>query len=452
MAINFRIRDFCHPILIGRLWREFERNQWLPPDELRRLQEARLQRIITRAYAAVPYYRRLFDAGSLKPADIRTLDDLPKLPLLGKADAQAAGEDLRAADSARFHPVESRTSGTSGTPFALIHCKYANALEFVYYWRHWSWAGYRLGDPIADLGSYYFLKARTGHDRTHAYQPHLRRLMLNSALISIATARTMAEAIEHHGSRFMKGVASSLYYLALSLQESGRGPLPLRAVISTGEILPPYRRALIEKVFCCRVFDSYGHMERTVAVSQCEKGGRHVNSDYGILEFIHSHRSEDGGGRLAQGVGTGLHSLVMPFIRYETGDEFELYDEPRQCPCGRTFPLVKAIHGRMEETIMTPDGRFLTSLFILPELVSGIRETQFVQEAADRLLVRVVPADHFDTNEEDALKAATQKILGASMSVRIVRSSPADLIRGQSGKLRTIISLTPEPRLRATAG
>lgn len=440
MAIDFRVRDFFHPVLIGQLWHEFERNQWLPSDELLRQQEKRLQRIIVHAYETVPYYRGVFDSAKLKPADIRTLDDLKKLPVLSKPAARAAGTDLHAKDHARLAPVEYHTSGTSGTPFTLLHDKHANVLEFVYYWRHWSWAGYRLGNSFAELSTHFFLK-NGSRDGMTAWQPHLQRLMLSSHNISPSTAGLMAHALERRGCRFLKGVASTAYHLALSMREAGIKPRPLRAVISTGETLPPYQRAVIEEVFGCRALDSHGHMERTVAISQCEHGGRHVNSDYGILEFTNVRPAEDGSTLLAEGLGSGLHNLVMPFIRYETGDTFELFREPRACPCGRTFPLIKAIHGRQEETIIAPDGRFLTSLFMLPELVSGLRETQFVQEAADRLVIRAVPGDEFNTAQEEMLKSFTQKLTGPSMQVRVVRCASIDLQRGRSGKLRTVIPL-----------
>jgi phenylacetate-CoA ligase len=361
MSIAFRVRDYFHPVLIGRLWHEFERNPWLSPDELKHRQEKRLQSIITRAYEAVPHYRKLFDQASLKPEDIQTLDDLPRLPVLSKKEVLDAGLELRATDRARFHTVEYHTSGTSGQPLSLLRDKHANALEFVYYWRHWSWAGYRLGDSFAMLVSRHFL-TQCSADSTSDWQPHLRRLLLNCNLISPSTAGTMARELERKGCQILKAAASAAYHLALNMHETGIRPQPLRAVISTDEALLPHQRDMIEKVFGCCVLDSYGHMEGTVAISQCREGGRHVNTDYGILEFTNVRPSADGSTLLAEGIGTGLHNRVMPFIRYLIDDTFELFPEPQTCPCGRTFPLIKAIHGRQIETIVTPDGRFVTSL------------------------------------------------------------------------------------------
>ena len=157
MSIDFKLRDFCYPLSILRLRREFERSQWFPREMLIRDQERRLRHIVAHAYENVPYYRDAFRALDLTPADIRTLSDLTKIPTLSKASLRTHFPDLMAANRARFHPRAARTSGTSGEPVRFLIDKQANVLEFVYYWRHWSWAGYRLGDRFAELSSYAFL-------------------------------------------------------------------------------------------------------------------------------------------------------------------------------------------------------------------------------------------------------------------------------------------------------
>jgi len=84
MAIDFRIRDFFHPIGIYKLRRTLEHTQWLPAGDLSAYQEHRLAVIINQAYSHVPYYRQLLNKLGLRPSDIRSMDDLKKLPLLTK--------------------------------------------------------------------------------------------------------------------------------------------------------------------------------------------------------------------------------------------------------------------------------------------------------------------------------------------------------------------------------
>lgn len=444
MSIDFKLLDFFYPREILGLRHTLERTQWLPPEQLLAFQEMRLRKIIEHAYHSVPYYRRLFDEKALGPSDVGSVRDLKKLPLLTKDKVRDNGQALMANNSSRYRPKSYSTSGTSGEPLVFYLDKSANALEFVYYWRYWGWAGYRLGNRFAELGSHFFLERPKLSEHPFYYQSHLRRLHLNSARVSPSDARKMADAIRKYNPRFLKGVSSALYFFAISLKEVGITDLAFKAVFSTGEVVTPLYRATIESVLNAPLLDSYGHMERTVSISQCLEGGYHVNSDYGLLETIETSYGNNGTFLTGRAVGTSLYNLAMPLIRYDIGDEIELYKEPRSCPCGRTLPLVKAIHGRSEDVIITPDGHFITSLFIVPEFIEGIRFAQFVQVSSDEIAVRVVRGRSWKEGTENRLVLYTQRLLGPSMRVQLDFTSPEGLIRDQSGKIRSVIGFKTE--------
>src|SRR5882724_8755428 len=134
----------------------FERSQWFTREELSDFQEQRLRVIVEHANRHVPYYRELFKRLSLTPADIRTVSDLAQLPSLRKDVVRSEFKRLQADDKLRYRPRLEQTSGTSGEPLRFLLDKPSNVLEFVYYWRHWSWAGYQLGARFAELSSSYF--------------------------------------------------------------------------------------------------------------------------------------------------------------------------------------------------------------------------------------------------------------------------------------------------------
>lgn len=440
MAIDFQTRDFFYPFGIYRLRRTFEQTQWLPPEELNLYQEKRLALNINHAYNHVPYYRRLFEKTGLRPQDIRKADDLKKLPLLSKDTLRGEGANLVADNADKYHPISYRTSGTTGTPLEFHLDKNARILEFVYYWRHWSWAGFRLGDRFAELGSFFFLNRDSLNNAVSFWQPYLRRLMLNSGQISVYRGRELARAIRKYRPQYLKGAASTVYFLALCLKEAGISDLSFKAIFSANEVLTPQYRAMAESFFGCPVLDSYGHMEGTVAISQCMKGGYHINSDYGIMEFDNLKTSADKNTLLGQVIGTSLYNLAMPLIRYEVGDDIELFTESQICPCGRTLPLVKVIHGRSEDTIITPDGRFITSMFIVPEFTKGIRFVQFVQESKTDLHINVVPEKEWDARQEDKLAYYVKKLVGTGMRSHIHKVTQDDIITDASGKIRSVIS------------
>ncbi|HXK59364.1 MAG TPA: hypothetical protein PLP42_05655 [Acidobacteriota bacterium] len=440
MSIDFRIRDFLYPRAIWSLHRTFERNQWVCTDLLQEYQFRRLKLILNRAWQKIPYYRSQFKALGLHPNDIKSLADFACLPKLSKQALRENRDALLAEDAAEHGPIPCATSGSTGEPLRFYLDRHAQVLEFVYYWRYWSWAGYGLGASFAELGSHHFIVRKALCDRATHVQPHLRRLLLNSNLICDAGCREMAETLRRSRPRFLKGVGSALYFLALKFKQLGITDVKFDAVFSTGDLVTEMCRNTIEAVFSCRLLDSYGHMERTVAVSQCQQGSYHIHSDYGLLEV---EETEDRGNRsrLGRVLGTSLHNLAMPLIRYEVGDTVELFDEPRSCGCGRSFPLIKAIHGRLEDVVVTPDGRIITALFIVPKFVCGVRCVQFIQAAPDRLEILVVPNTEWNPTTAELLKEYVRRTVGETMKTAVHAVKTEDLCRDPSGKLRAIIGM-----------
>jgi phenylacetate-CoA ligase len=456
MTVEFKLRDFCYPFALLRLRRFFERSQWFSAEEFVRYQEQRLRQIIDQAYDRVPYYQDLFHRLKLRPDDLRTLADLPKLPTLSKATLRREFQRLQASDRQRYRPRLCQTSGTSGRPLRFLLDKPANVLEFVYYWRHWSWAGYRLGSRFAELTSHYFLQEESRAGQLFHYQALTGRLLLNSLSIAPGNAAAYAQALRTYRVRFLKGIASALYYVALFFQEGGIRDVWLRGVFSTGEMLLPYQRKMIEQVFHCRVLDSYGHLERTVAISECPEGGLHVNPEYGVLEFVERppSRTLNGDSEVytAKIVGTSLHNFSMPLLRYEVGDLVEVDEYPEVCACGRVMPRVRRINGRQEDVLIAPDGRVITTLFIVFDRVPEIAQGQVIQDEPDQIRVRLVRTPAYTDHHEEAFLHYLRRFVGPEMKVQLEYLSHDALRRDTPGKFRTIISrLRPTPQ-RAASG
>lgn len=447
MALEFKLKDFAHPVAILKLRSTFERTQWLTREEQELYQERLLRRITERAYRRVPYYRDLFDSIRLKPCDIRRLSDLDKIPLLTKATLRAEFKRLEATDSRAYRPRVLCTSGTTGQRTQFLVDRPSNVLEFVYYWRHWNWAGYRLGDPFAEFSTIFFSKDEAKRCLQTYHQKLTNRLLLNSGAMSDAKVRAYVTAIRRHRPLFLKGSPSALHYFSLSLARQGFDDISFKAVFSTGEVLVPRFRKLIEETFGCKVYDSYGHLERTVAISECPHGGLHLNPDYGVCELV---RRDDlraefagtdgvGSGYPARVVGTSLYNFSMPLLRYDVGD-IVLVDPERKCACGRQFPLVSAIAGRQSEVIMTPEGEAITAAFLVFEDVPDILAGQILQESLAELRVRIVPDARFSRATEARLICRLRTLVGPAMKITTERCESVEELRAESGKLRPVVS------------
>ena len=156
MGINFRLRDFSYPLSIIQLKRIFDRNQWLSQEALCDYQLQRMRHILTQAYENIPYYQDIFREKAILPEDIRSLRDLKKIPFLTKDLLRTNFASLIAHNAKYFRPTLLSTSGTSGRRIKFYTDKASNILEFVYYWRLWGWAGYKLGDTFAELSVEFF--------------------------------------------------------------------------------------------------------------------------------------------------------------------------------------------------------------------------------------------------------------------------------------------------------
>ena len=151
---------------------------------------------------------------------------------------------------------------------------------------------------------------------------------------------------------------------------------------------------------------------------------------------------------LATALGTTLYNRAMPLLRYEIGDLIEVFQHPPQCRCGRSFPVVRGVRGRIAAAIVTPEGRVESALFALPSIVPGVAFLQFVQQRPDRVEVRVVRTEAFNGGCDSTLRRCLSEALGPSMEVRIHYVSLEEIDKEPSGKRPVAISEVP----RATAG
>lgn len=423
--------------------RNLERTQWMSEERLRAYQDERLRGTVRHVARHVPYYRRLFLERGLRVEDINSSDDLYHLPRLSRETIRQGGALFHADNKERYRPRLARTSGSSGLALECYLDRESNALEFVHYWRHWGWAGYRLGQRFAELASIHFLRRPQLDGRVFDVERIYGRLLLNSMKLTRANVGEYRALLARFRPLYLKGLPSALYHLAILLTASKTAIPPLRAIFSSGENLTREMRAAIERAFQCPLLDCYGHTERTACIAQCPEGNYHVLSDYGLLELADRRPSGESGIELATAVGTTLYNRAMPLLRYEIGDLIEVFQHPPQCRCGRSFPVVRGVRGRISAAIVTPDGRVESALFALPSIVQGIAFLQFVQQRPDRVEVRVVRSEAFNGGCDSTLRRCLSEALGPSMEVRIYYVSLEEIEKEPSGKRPVAISQVP---------
>lgn len=420
---------------------EFEKRQWLSAEDLRQFQNEHLNRLIAYCYLKVPYYRKIMDSSGLKPNDIKTVDDLQKLPVLTRDDVRLNADQLVASDIKRFQLTYGHTSGTTGSPLAIGWDRHACLVKNVVDWRQKKIADLSPGDKIA----FFFYREITPIEQKKP--PFWRHnWTLNHIFFSIyhLSQKNLPEYIRKlvsFGPKAIEGYPSTIYIIARYMLDSNTS-LPLKAVFATSEPLMPFQRETIEKAFDCRIFDFYGMSERVIFATECTAhNGLHINDDYGITEILSNDNRPVSVGEMGRIVATGLHNYAMPLIRYQTTDITSLQN--KLCSCGRHFPLMENITARDVETITTKDGRYISWAILdgLCDHMTDISEFQFIQESRELITIKIVRYPNYSEKNTEYILQGMQRILGEGMKVEIefVDSIP----RTKSGKFRLVISKVP---------
>ncbi len=393
--------------LLGRRFRNHRAHaveaQWWPAERSRDYQLEKLREIVALAYEKAPFYRRVFDAIGFCPGDLKSVDDLRRLPTLDR-NTVAANLAEMCTRSVEGSDIDfGSTGGTSGTPLHFYLDADRHAIEYAYLTTSWERAGYRLGMPLAVLRGRILRQDRTG--LYHEYDPILRHHYYSNFHMSDENMARYLRHIAGIGSCFLHVYPSSAAALGRFVLRSGlKAPPNILGIIAESEIVYPEQRQMIEDVFGCRLLSCYGQSEKVALAAECEKSADyHVWPTYSYFELADGEGDPvTTPGQRGEIVGTGFINTVMPLIRYRTGD-WATYVGNRCEACGREQIILRDIQGhRIQEVLIAADGTEIswTSLNMHDDTFLHVRQFQFVQETPGKAVLRIVPADGFQ--EEDA--------------------------------------------------
>jgi phenylacetate-CoA ligase len=269
-----------------------------------------------------------------------------------------------------------------------------------------------------------------------------RQVYLSAFHLRPDTARLYVQALKKHSIQWLTGYAVSYFLLGQSILDQGLSPPPLKAVITTSEKLTREMREVMERAYGCRIYEEYSTVENAVFASECEFGRLHVSSDAGVVEILRNDGTPCVPGEVGEVVATCLYRTYQPLIRFRIGD-LASWDS-RACPCSRPMPVLKEVVGRLEDVVVGPDGRRMVRFHGVFVDLPHIRQGQVVQEALDRIRVRVVPAPGYGDDDAQELERRVRQRLGHEVRVEVetVPSIPCD----KSGKFRAVVNNMGGPR------
>jgi len=413
-----------------------EKSQWWSLAEQREYQDEQLRNIIRHAYDTVPYYREVFDNRKLKPDDIQTIADLPKLPILEKETVREHYADLLSSTWTKKRMRYIYTGGTTGKALKLAADVDTLPWQWATYWRHRGRFGLKVGMPFIVFAG------RSVVPLSNMEHPFWRRnLTMNQTYVSIhhMTKQNMPALVKYLQKRsvaYYSGYPSGLYLLATYLLDNKiRLKHPPRITGTGAETLLPHQRRIIERALGTEVVDHYAASEHCVFISECEKHSYHIDMEFGIAELL---PLEGVSSNIRRIICTGFRNPAMPLIRYNIGDLATISEKSASCLCGRAAPRVDKIDGRIESYVVTPDGRQLGRLDFLFKQSNQIKEARLVQDTMENLTVEIVRRDGYSSKDEDKLIKNLRVYLGDVINIDI--NYLEEIPRGPNGKFRQIVS------------
>lgn len=371
---------------------EMRQHDFLSESEIKEIQDRKLQDLVRHCYETVPYYRRLFDGLGILPDQIKKREDLHVLPVLTKQVIRDNYNDLFSTVISPKRWRKSSTGGSTGTP--LKFC--TDATEWSSWkastLRAWEWYGINLGDKIFSLGGSSINKKKNVFSYKGLYdRVIMRNFKYSSADVSDESMRQNYEAFSKLRPQAIRGYGSALYIFARYIERMGLPCPPLKAVLTTGEVLMPEYRRKLEEVFGAKVYDAYGAGDGGILSHECmEHSGFHITEEACIIEITDKNGVPLQDGEVGFVCTTDLDNYVFPFLRYHVGDMAYLKTE--RCSCGRHTRLIGEVMGRSGRLIYNKQGVPMSPtvlpMMFYPDLDYHNAEYQKVYNKIDRFQIR----------------------------------------------------------------
>ncbi len=412
---------------------------------MKAMQSARLIKMIYNCYNNVPFYKQKFDEIGLLPQDIKTIDDIVKLPFTYKQDLRDNYPyGLFAVPKEQLVRIHA-SSGTTGKQTVVGYTQ--NDIEV------WSEGSARAiaaaGGTTSD-----FIHVSYGYGLfTGGLGLHYGAEKLGATVIPVSSGNTarQIQIMQDFGSNILCCTPSYAMFIGETIREMGIDPtaLPLRAGIFGAEAWSENMRAEIEKALAIKAYDIYGLSEIAgpgVSYECCEQAGMHVCEDYFYPEIIDPDTLQPlPDGTYGELVFTCIGKEALPLVRYRTRDISCLTRE--SCSCGRTLVKMQKPKGRTDDMLIIRGVNVFPSQVEHVILSLGMEPNYQIMvdrtNNLDSMTVKIEMSDSMFSDsvriieqEEQRICAALQSTLNVSSKVKLVE--PRSLPRSEGKAVRVI--------------
>ena len=416
----------------------------MPQKQLKNLQLKRLKETVKRVYDSVPFYQKKFKELNITPDDIKTLDDVQKLPFTTKDDLRDNMPFGMLCTSVDDCVELHASSGTTGVP--VTACYTNNDLEV------WSEVMARCLTMSGLSKKDVFQNPIPYGTFTGAFGFHYGAQKVGALVIPSGKGQSerQLKLMDYYNTTFISGVASYVVRLGQVAKQIGLDPakLSVRNGLFGAEMFSPGLKKRIMDTWEMDVHDIYGLTEMCgpgVSTDCDQHDGLHLWEDHFLVEIIdpitfEPVESEEEG----EMVITTLTKTGMPIIRYRTRDIAKLYDQTT-CECGRTHVKHSTIKGRSDDMIIVRGtnmypGQIESALMKNPLVGGNWHMKLYTENDIDQVKVEVESKQQLSQTEtkelEDNLQNAIKSVIVFTPQVEVL---PPNTIIQQGLKAKRVI-------------
>jgi len=407
-------------------------NEWRSPEQIQKRQLQQLRVLLNHAAQYSPFHTKRFRTAGVAAADVKSLADLRRLPLMTREDLQDGFDAIRCKALPKGTAFTSTltTSGSSGVPVRVATTNLRGQMWVAVALRSILWSGQDISGRLAAIRNIPKAKAPPAH-RPEGVSMSFWGGPMGKCFVTGPSfgmdigmsVQAQVAFLQRVKPQSLVAFPSAVVEVAEYLAEHGETLPDLRLVHTLSEVVTEDMARRVWEVMGVRIFDTYSCKEVGYVASMCPDGyGYHVHDEGVVVEVLDDAGEPCAPGQTGRVAVTDLMNFGFPVIRYEPGDR-AVVGATEPCPCGRGLSRLGGVVGRTWSQLVAMDGRRCCNSIVTRE----VRETPFVrkfrlmQRERGSVEVLVVTKDGFGAEHEQRIVDGVRSRLGEEMAVAVTR-------------------------------
>lgn len=393
-------------------------------------QNYNLHKIVNHAYYNTKYYNALFVKNNITPKDIKTVDDLHKIPILTKEIINKNFQDLIPKQIDDINFKKQSTGGSSGMPLKfnidLDSWSYITANRMIYMEKY----GYKYGDKYLAIGSTSLFPTTKKSFLHDIYYSMKNKIGVNGVNMSDDVILDCINLIKKHKIKFLYGYTSSIFLIA-DFCLKNKIQIDIKSVFTTSETLTEHYEKTIIDAFNCNLVDIYS----------AHDGGIHaVRTSNSIYEVGYNsfYITKNLNHNIGEILLTNLQNYSLPFLNYDVGDRVKI-DNSSTNKKSYNGQTLKRVYGRKSDIINLENGRQLTGpgfTILFKDL--NVNAYQISKIGKMKILCKIMINNNFKKQEKDLIVETIKKHSGDDCEIQL--EVVKNFQKLKSGKLHYFLS------------